>query len=54
MQPAFQRNQWNGPTDILIDFERPAVNPFTNQMPQLQVLRVNFILICSSYVFIST
>ena len=46
--------QGNEPTDILIDFERAAVNAVTNQMPQLQVLKVDFYLICSSYVFIST
>ena len=46
--------QGNEPTDILIDFERAAVNAVTNQMPQLQVLKVNFNLIYSSWVFIST
>ena len=46
--------QGNEPTDILIDFERAAVNAVTNQMPQLQVLKVNFNLIYSSSVFIST
>ena len=46
--------QGNEPTDILIDFEIAAVNPVTNQMPQLQVLKVNFNLIYGSCVFIST
>ena len=46
--------QGNEPTDILIDFERAAVNAVTNQMPQLQVLKLNFNLIYSSCVFIST
>ena len=31
----------NQPIDILIDFETAAVNAVTNQMPQLQVLKVN-------------
>ena len=46
--------QGNEPTDILIDFERAAVNAVTNQMPKLQALKVNFNLTYSSYVFIST
>ena len=46
--------QGNEPTDILIDFERATVNAVTNQIPQLQVLKVNFNLIYSSWVFIST
>ena len=63
MQPTFQRErevrnsviiQGNEPIDILIDFERAAVNAVTNQMPQLQALKVNFNLIYSSCVFIST
>ena len=44
----------NEPTDIFIDFERAAVNTVTNQIPQLQVLKINFNLIYSSCVFIST
>ena len=46
--------QGNESTDTLIDFERAAVNAVTNQMPQLQVLKVNFNLIYISCVFIST
>ena len=46
--------QGNEPTDILIDFERVAVNAVTNQIPQLQVLKVNFNLLHSNCVFIST
>ena len=46
--------QRNEPSDFLIDFERAAVNAVTNQMPQLQVLKVNFNLVYSSCVFIST
>ena len=46
--------QGNEPTNILIDFERAAVNAVTNQMPQLQLSKFNFNLICSSCVFIST
>ena len=46
--------QGNEPTDILIDFERAAVNAVTNHMPQLQVLKFNFNLIYSSCVFMST
>ena len=44
----------NEATDILIDFERAVINAVTNQMPQLQVLKVNFNLIYISCVFIST
>ena len=46
--------QRNEATDIVIDFERAAVNVVTNQMPQLQVLKVNFSLIYSGCVFICT
>ena len=46
--------QGNEATDILIDFERAAVNAFTNKMLQLQVSKFNFNLICSSCVLIST
>ena len=44
----------NEPTDIMIDFERAAANAATNQMLQLQVLKVNFNLAYSSCVFVST
>ena len=44
----------NEPTNILINFEGAALNAVTNHMPQLQVLKVNFNLIYSSCVFIST
>ena len=46
--------QGDEPTDIVIDFERAAVNSATNQMRHLQVLRVNFNFIYSSCVFTST
>ena len=46
--------QGNEPTDILIDFERAAVNAVTSQMLQLQVLKFKFNLIYSGCVFIST
>ena len=34
-------------------FERAALNAVTNQMPQLQVVKVNFNLTYSSYIFTS-
>ena len=46
--------QRNEPTDIFIDFERTAVNAGTNQVPQLQVLKVNFNFIYSSCTLTST
>ena len=45
--------QRNERTDIFIDFERTAVNAGTNQMPQLQLLKVNFNFIYSSCIFTS-